>query len=137
MTAGRPRAIPSPEEFDRRVALYLEQLMTSNEKDGTKLYPTLTGLIIALGLSSRNSLDEYLNYEGFGDCVRRAKLLIEATYEQRLHSSGCTGAIFALKNFGWKDEQGVHHSGNIGLKEVLDDIDGNSAGLPSQDKGKA
>ncbi len=128
---GRPRIIESPEEFKRLLGLYLEECKEKSHK------PTLTGMIFALGLSSRQSLDEYLNYDGFEDCVKRAKLLIESEYEQRLYATGSTGAIFALKNFGWKDEQGINHSGTIGLKEVLDDIDGNTAGLPTQDKGKA
>lgn len=121
---GRPRIIESPEEFDRRVALYVEQCLEKKEK------LTLTGLILALGLSSRQSLDEYLNYDGFPDSVKRAKLLIENAYEQQLVGSHAAGPIFALKNFGWKDQQNIEHSGELGLRGILSDIDGSSAGLP-------
>lgn len=98
---GRPRKISSPEEFDRLVDLYVAMC-----RDAEKPQPiTLTGMILALGLSSRQSLDEYLNYPEFSDSVKRAKLIIECEYENRLiTSTSATGSIFALKNLGWVDK---------------------------------
>lgn len=112
---GRPRIIDSPEEFDRRVDSYYAECV-ADEKPFT-----LTGVIIALGLSSRQSLDEYLAYEGFSDCVKRAKLLVEHQYEKALHSNSPTGSIFALKNFGWKDKIETEHSGKLQLTDMTDD----------------
>lgn len=90
---------------------------------------TLTGLILALGLSSRESLDAYLNYPEFYDSVKRAKLLVEHEYENRLVVSGNAGSIFALKNFGWKDKQEVEQnttlSGNVITRVELVALDGN------------
>jgi hypothetical protein len=40
--------------------------------------------------------------------------LIESGYEQRLFESSPTGAIFALKNFGWEDRRQNEHSGPDG-----------------------
>ncbi len=98
---GRPRAISSPEEMDRLVENYLQMCNDS----GTPI--TLTGLILALGLSCRDSLDEYKKYPGFSDSVKRAKLYIENAYENRLCGDKPTGPIFALKNFGWSDKSEV------------------------------
>lgn len=98
---GRPRKISSPEEFDRLVDLYIEMCQDPDKPRAI----TLTGLILALGLSSRQSLDEYINYPEFSDSVKRAKLLIEHEYEQRLVvGTSAAGSIFALKNFGWMDK---------------------------------
>jgi len=98
---GRPRIISSPEEFDELVDSYVAE-KTSEEKP-----LTLTGMILALGLSSRQSLDEYLARDEFSDSVKRAKLIIENQYEERLAGNNAAGPIFALKNFGWKDKQEI------------------------------
>ena len=94
---GRPRLYSTPEEFDKKVEEYKEYLKNEERR------ATWTGLAYFLGFSSRQAIGEYANYEGFSDSVRRAKLLVEMEYEDNLHHSGCTGSIFALKNFGWED----------------------------------
>jgi hypothetical protein len=104
---GRPRIISSPDEMQELVNSYVESCVKSVKP------MTLTGMIIALGLSSRESLDLYAERKEFKEVVSRAKLFIEYAYELRLHGSKPTGAIFALKNFNWKDRQEVDHSGKI------------------------
>jgi hypothetical protein len=95
---GRPRLFETPEQFDAKV----EEYQTFCE---VKEYPvTWTGLALYLGFSSRQSIDEYLNYDGFSDSVKRAKAFVEWHYEMKLHGSSPTGSIFALKNFGWSDK---------------------------------
>lgn len=96
---GRPRKIESPERMDELVQEFWDKCVKEDRPI------TLTGLIWYLGLSSRQSLDEYANYEGFSDSVKRAKLIVERAYEERLHENSPTGAIFALKNMGWSDRQ--------------------------------
>jgi len=67
---------------------------------------TWTGLALYVGFSSRQLIDEYLNYDGFSDSVKRAKTLVEYGYEKLLHRvSNAAAPIFALKNFGWNDKQ--------------------------------
>lgn len=105
---GRPRKIESPERMDELVSEY-ESKCFADEKA-----VTLTGLIRHLGLSSRQSLDEYSKYEGFSDSVKRAKLLVEQSYEERLSGNAPTGAIFALKNMGWRDKQDHEVTGKDG-----------------------
>lgn len=110
---GRPRAIASPERFDELVDSYFELCRSSEPKTP----PTLTGLILALGLSSRESLDNYLSYDEFIDSVKRAKMLIEHEYEKGLVTAkNAAGPIFALKNFGWSDKTQTEHSGAIAFK---------------------
>lgn len=102
---GRPRKYECPEDFDAKVDEYYAYCKEHSEP------VTWTGLALYLGFSSRQSIDEYLNYEGFSDSVKRAKALVEWHYEMRLATSSApTGAIFALKNFGWSDKHELAHT---------------------------
>ena len=96
---GRPRHYNTPEDFDKKVLEY--QTYCKEEKEPV----TWTGLALFLGFSSRQSIDEYLKYDGFSDSVKRAKTFVEWHYEMKLHSNTPSGSIFALKNFGWADKQ--------------------------------
>ena len=68
---------------------------------------TWTGLALFMGFSSRQSIDEYQKYDGFSYSVKRAKAIVEQAYEDGLVSGSvpAAGAIFALKNFNWRDKQ--------------------------------
>lgn len=102
---GRPRKYHTPDDFDRKVEEYYAYCKEEGEP------VTWTGLALFLGFSSRQSIDEYLQYDGFSDSVKRAKALVEWHYEMRLATSSApTGAIFALKNFGWSDKQEIDHT---------------------------
>ena len=98
---GRPRLYDSPEDFDDKVAEY--KLHCKENKEPA----TWTGLALFLGFSSRQSIDEYLKYDGFSDSVKRAKMYIEHSYEKNLHNGAPSGSIFALKNFGWSDKNSL------------------------------
>lgn len=115
---GRPRKYNSPDEFDARVDDYLAFCVANEEPI------TWTGLALHLGFSSRQSIDEYLEYAGFSDSVKRAKMIVENAYEKRLQGSNPTGAIFALKNMNWRDkiEQEISGSGFA----INIDVDGKS-----------
>jgi hypothetical protein len=67
-----------------------------------KIY-TWAGLAYYLGFSSRDSLNTFGKKPEFKELVEKAKLVVERTYEEKLHSSNPAGGIFALKNFGWTD----------------------------------
>ena len=65
--------------------------------------PTITGLALFLGFENRQSLYDYREKEEFSGVIKRAMTLVEQGYEFKLHGDKPTGAIFALKNMGWKD----------------------------------
>ncbi|TVS11860.1 MAG: hypothetical protein EA417_17755 [Gammaproteobacteria bacterium] len=106
--SGRPRIVQSPEEFDRLVDEYVAQQRDRGEP------VTYTGMALHLGFSSRLSLYDYADYEGFSYSVNRAKAIVESQYEARLNQPGAGGAIFALKNHGWADTQRREHTGADG-----------------------
>ena len=71
---------------------------------------TITGMALHLD-TSRETLLDYQDRDEFSDTVKRAKLKIECGYECDLKKHGRTGTIFALKNFGWRDQQDINHGG--------------------------
>jgi len=116
MARGRPRTIESPEQFDALVDEYIA--LCKEEKRPV----TWTGMALHLGFSSRQSIDEYQNYEGYSYSVKRAKSLVELAYEERLHGNSPTGAIFALKNMQWSDKQELDHSSKDGSMQAVDRV---------------
>lgn len=112
---GRPAKFKNAEELEERIEKYFKDC-----PDKKKIYsktgevseipmPTISGLCYFLGFESRQSFYDYEKKEEFAYTIKRARLFIEKEYEQMLHGQCCTGAIFALKNFGWidKSEQDV------------------------------
>lgn len=76
---------------------------------------TITGLALHLGFESRQSFYDYEKNEVFSYIIKKARLFVEKMYEEKLLTNNCTGAIFALKNFGWKDKIETEHSGHLGI----------------------
>lgn len=96
---GRPRLIATPEEFWERLDAYLDSCATIDEPI------TMTGMALALGFASRQTLFSYGKDPRFSLPVKTAKLIVEYEYELDLRRKGGSGAIFGLKNFGWIDER--------------------------------
>ena len=95
----------SPEELSERVEKYL----ADSKVDSLPL--TLTGLAIALGFASRQSLYDYEKREGYKFIIQRAKLIVEHGYEMQVAKGrGDGGIIFTLKNMGWSDKQELAHT---------------------------
>lgn len=104
---GRDPIIKTPEEFTAKADAYFAQC-TADE-----VRPTVNGLCLALGFSSRQTLLNYEDREGFVDTVKRARMRLETAWEQALAAPQVAGAIFWLKNQGWKDTQDVHQTGEM------------------------
>lgn len=71
---------------------------------------TVTGLVLYLGFAHRQSLDDYEERPQFSDIIKRARSRVEHGYELRLFHDRPVGAIFALTNMGWKNQQQVDHT---------------------------
>jgi hypothetical protein len=70
--------------------------------------PSITGLALALGFKSKSTLYDYAKKDMFSYSIKRALLVIENYHEiQIAMGDKCTGNIFALKNFGWKDNSSI------------------------------
>ena len=99
--AGRKRAITKPEQLTQA----LEEYALICKRLERPL--TITGYLNHLGVH-RTTFDRTAEREGFGDVCKLVMQYIESGYEQCLTLlRNPTGAIFALKNLGWKDTQHV------------------------------
>jgi hypothetical protein len=105
MAVGRPPIWDDPEAFGKAVDDYFKDNKT----------PTWSGLALYLGFESRQSLQDYKKKDGFSYPITKALMMIENEYEKKLFSQNVAGAIFALKNFGWKDKQEVEQSGGTSI----------------------
>lgn len=121
MPAGRPPKYNTPEEMQRIINLYFLACRVNQTGDNNLLedcleddlliisdiddhVPTVCGLAYVLNLT-RQGLIEYSGKDEFSDTIKKAKLRIEKSLEQRLASGSPAGTIFNLKNnFGWKDK---------------------------------
>jgi len=113
---GRPALFSSPEAMEAMVIEYFklfgkESTDEQREAKGIAIYehrPTITGLCLFLGFESRQSFYAYEQKPGFSYTIKRARVKIENLYENMLLSKNtATGAIFALKNFEWNDNQKI------------------------------
>ena len=123
--AGRPPRYKTPEEMKALIDRYFTECegellrdedtgKVVTDKRGNAVYvgrrpPTVTGMALALGFTTRQSL---LNYEaknrGFRQVLQIAKSRIEQYAEERLYDrDGCMGARFNLQNNfrGWNGDR--------------------------------
>lgn len=116
--AGRPPHFKTPKELEDKCSEYFTHCAVNGEK------PTITGLTLFVGFSSRSSWDDYkkrdktADYKLFTFIVNRAKLTVENSYE----TSGTKFDIFALKQMGWSDRTDVN-SVNINLEKKFTEED--------------
>lgn len=122
-TSGRPPIYDpeQPEKLYDRIVSYFDYIQgefhIENKEDkevvvwDRKPEPeTITGLALYLGFRSKGTLYEYAKKNEFSDYVKRALLVVEQKYELQLSYTSPTGAIFALKNMGWKDKQEIEQT---------------------------
>lgn len=148
---GRPPKYTEAEKLQHKIDLYFlackvqqtgntEQLEHLPQEDLKIIdnidcvYPTVTGLALVLGMT-RKGLIEYENKDDveLGNTIKKAKQKVEGFLEQRLYHNNAAGTIFNLKNnYKWVDATERKLSGGLDL--ILDEIDGDTAGLP-EDQG--
>ena len=99
MVMGRPPKFQDLNVLKADIDKYFADCDENNEPY------TVTGLAIALG-THRSVLMDYERSEDkdFSNAIKMAKVRVENYAEKKLYTqSSPTGAIFALKNFGWTD----------------------------------
>jgi len=109
--------------FEDNIVDYFDDIVNDEEahKISGKLFrvnPTITGMMLHIGLSSKQTYYNYLKRDKFKNAVERARLAIESSYEAMLYEKGSAGAIFALKNFGWEDRNTIEFGGEVEKVEI-------------------
>lgn len=130
---ARPRMYKSVKQMEKAIEQYFQDCLGKPlmDDDGNVLTnkkgkpiligaraPTVTGLALALGFTSRQALLNYQAKKEFVDAITRAKTRCEEYAESRLYDrDGARGAEFSLKyNFRWEDTRG-----NVPGAEAEDD----------------
>jgi len=112
MSVGRPLRFKNHEELEEHIQDYFDNLpvytmIVSGEEKKVPV-ATITGLALHLGFATRQSLYDYEKVEEFSYTIKKARLRIENDYEMQLRCSHSpTGAIFGLKNLGWRDQKDI------------------------------
>lgn len=133
---GRPPKFTKKEEIEGLIADYFEECKGKPwlDKDGNPITdkgrvvwkeypkpPTVTGLALALGFTTRQALLNYQGKEEFVDTITRAKTYIEEYAERRLYDrEGVQGAKFVLiNNFkNWSESPK-----NDDMEDILNKLD--------------
>ena len=104
----RKRKFETPEALEAVIAEYF-----ANTPD---LEITVTGLAMTIG--GKQLFADYGRREGYAEIVADARAFVEDSYERDLRKKGGAGNIFALKNFGWKDQQDLNVEGKMTLDDA-------------------
>lgn len=139
---GRPPMYTSKEEIQEKIDKYFAECEGTplRDEEGKVVFDkygepimkgekplTITGLALALGFNSRQSLLNYQAKEEFFDTITRAKAKVEQYAEERLFDKdGANGAKFSLANNfeGWREKQQIEAEVNSDVKiniELTDD----------------
>ena len=124
---GRPAHFDTPEQLEQYADEYFATckpsfLMVNGkvalDKAGQPIVeinpPTVTGLALYLGFESRQSLYDYLKKPAFSYTIKKIISRIEDFAEHQLFANAKpTGAIFWLKNHGWKAEEETKQDVNV------------------------
>lgn len=125
---GRPPMYETPEAMQNAIADYfangikIRKILIGKPPKQQEVeiqVPTITGLVLHLGFESRQSFYDYEQKEEFAYTVKKARTFIEQHYEEILQTGNPVAAIFALKQFGWKDKVETEHTGNMPLTVLL------------------
>lgn len=143
MTVGRPPKYKTVEEIQKKIDEYFKscdgEMLKDDEgnpifdKFGNPVFvhvkpPTVTGLALALGFTTRLSLINYQAKPQFVNAITRAKSFVEAYAEGRLFDrDGALGAKFSLANNfkGWREKPDSSDTDAIDrLDKILSGLDG-------------
>ena len=105
--AGRHTKYKNADELQKAIERYVAKCA----KEKRPL--TMSGLVVELDIARQTLYDWQEEGNQFSDTIKKALEVIERFWEERLGGANATGAIFWLKNRGWKDSSEVKHEGGI------------------------
>jgi len=95
---GHPRKFATAEALQTAIDTYFDKCKAEEVRPG------VCALALELGFADRQSLYDCEKIHEYSCIIKRARLRVESSYEDRLSEHSCAGAIFALKNMGWHDK---------------------------------
>ncbi len=136
---GRPPLFKTAEELQAKVDEYFKSGIKkktviigkgANKQKVQVPVPTITGLVLYLGFCDRQSFYDMEKIPKFTCTVKKARTFIETEYEMQLQVGNTVGAIFALKNMGWRDKVETVHEVGGSVADLVNDIWGKNGKLP-------
>ena len=125
---GRPPIFNNVKELEDKVSQYFKEGFRTKKikvRLGRDEYEwqevpliTITGLVLFLGFCDRRSFYEYEKKAEFSYSMKRARTFIEQEYEELLRENP-QAAIFALRQFSWRDTQYLDQTINEYLHDDL------------------
>ena len=125
---GRPPIYNNVEELEAKILQYftdgyrkkmIKVRLGRNEYEYQEVpFITITGLVLYLGFCDRASFYDYEKKPEFSYSLRKARTFIEQEYEELLRENP-TAAIFALKQFSWRETQYLDQTVNEYLHDDL------------------
>ena len=109
---GRPRKYKTPELLQEAIDKYFDNIAQGKQP------PTMTGLALELGFSSRKDFLRYVDKDiKYSHAIKKARARVEKHLEESLlGSKQVAGIIFNLKNnFGWVDKKEIKAEGKVKL----------------------
>lgn len=124
---GRPLKFKTVKELEGAIEKYFAKDMPTRRKvEGLTTVqvpcPTIAGLALYLGFVDRHSMYDYEKRPEFSHAIKSARAAIERHYEELLQGGLGAGAIFALKNFGWKDRTEVDNDPDDKLARAVERV---------------
>lgn len=132
MKTGRPALYKSVESLEIAINKYFElcpdkRVVSFQGVTSEIPCPTISGLALFLGFCDRHAMYNYEARPEFCATIKKARAKMERVYESLLQGPTPTGAIFALKNFGWVDRTEHQYTGdlnfNFNLKNIVSDAE--------------
>jgi len=129
---GHPPNYDTPEKLQAQIDKYFIKGVAyrtvlvgpPNHKKIEKIsVPTITGLVLYCGFCDRTSFYDMEKKPEFAHTIKTARTRIEQNYEELTQCGGGAGAIFALKNFGWKDTHEIGLGLSDGFMDKYKDLD--------------
>ena len=131
MKEGRPLKFKTVKELESKIEEYFDSCQDEiardddgnviTDKSGNAVWipkpPTVSGLALALGFDDRRSIYDYKERPEFSHTIKNAIMRISDYAERHLYIGKATGAIFWLKNHGWRDTKEVE--GTLEIKQAL------------------
>lgn len=124
---GRPLKFATPEELAQKIQKFFDLVKSGDEA------PSVIGLAVYLGTNKQTILN-YQEKDEYAQIINAAKERIEAMFTAKAYSGDIPPAIFiftAKNHYQYEDEHGHKHSGEVGVKNLLAAVSGNSTGLPT------
>jgi len=103
-TGNLPKKVGHPLKFSSPAQLKTLAQKYFNRCTKLKIPITICDLALALGTYRDVLIDYEVKYgDEFANVIKWAKTVTQAYAERRVFGPNPTGAIFVLKNYGWKD----------------------------------